>query len=610
MPRRARYLVPRGLPRRDEILAVCVVLAIGAHLLFAQLTFVVAVLFHLTTKVTRWRLTWLAIPAAAGLAWVAAGPRAAVAGYTAGAARVAGYLGDSGHQAEHLMHFTAAFAGLGTWLPRQLPLALLAGAAEAALAGWLSWLHTDEWELRPARPGLIVAARRAATARAIRAGGVAAGDGGCLGIASGSGARITLSWAETAGSVSVCGSVASDVLTTGFQLVHAAIRRHKPVIAVDHTADPALAAQLAAVCAAAGTPLLVFGPGPEAPAACYEPFRHGSPARRAALITAMLSWDGPGRQYRRSCLSYLDDVFELLDAAPGDPRVPVLDDVLHLLNPVALQARMEYVPAGHPRREVLAERIRVSAHLISAEPATIAGPARQLRELRESPFGRWLRPSFDGRRPEKVSPGSQAADIDLGRALADRAVVLFRLGGPPATESSTMLDRLICQDLLRAGAARDGTPGSDANGDGLIWLAECAALPRQAVTSLIARGRPAGLPVLAATTSAPVAADLADLVNVVIAHRMADGGAVPWVADGAAAPREVDGAASPSSADDAAASRLAMAGDPATLRDGEFVLAVRDPPRLVPSGLLVRARVPKVSRDGHAAAPRRAWEGA
>jgi len=610
MPRRARYLVPRGLPRRDEILAVCVVLAIGVHLLFAQLTMVFAVLFYLVTKVTRWRLSWLAIPAAAGLAWAAAGPRAAVAGYTAGAARVAGYLGDSGHQAEHLMHFTAAFAGLGTWLPRQLPLALLAGAAEAALAGWLSWLHTDEWELRPARPGLIVAARRAATARAIRAGGVAAGNGGCLGIASGSGARITLSWAETAGSVSVCGSAASDVLTTGFQLVHAAIRQHKPVLAVDHTADPALAAQLAAVCAAAGTPLLVFGPGPEAPAACYEPFRHGSPARRAALITAMLSWDGPGRQYRRSCLSYLDDVFELLDAAPGDPRVPVLDDVLHLLNPVALQARMEYVPAGHPRREVLAERIRVSAHLISAEPATIAGPARQLRELRESPFGRWLRPSFDGRRPEKVSPGSQAADIDLGRALADRAVVLFRLGGPPATESSAMLDRLICQDLLRAGAARDGTPGSDANGDGLIWLAECAALPRQAVTSLIARGRPAGLPVLAATTSAPVAADLADLVNVVIAHRMADGGAVPWVADGAAAPREVDGAASPSSADDAAASRLAMAGDPATLRDGEFVLTVRDPPRLVPSGLLVRARVPKVSRDGHAAAPRRAWEGA
>jgi hypothetical protein len=582
MPRRARYLVPRGLPRRDEVLAVCVVLAVGVHLLFAQLTLVFAVLFRLITKATRWRLSWLAIPAAAGLAWAAAGSRAAMAGYTAGAALVAGYLGDHGHQAQHLLHFTAAFAGAGSWLPRQLPIALLAGAVEAALAGWLSWLHTDERDLRPARPGLIVAARRAAAVRAIRAGGVVARDGGCLGIAAGSGARITLSWAEAAGSVSVCGLAASDVLTTGFQLVHAAIRRHKPVLAVDHTADPALAAQLAAVCAAAGVPLLVFGPSgtTQDRMACYEPFRHGSPARRAALLTALLSWDGPGRQYRRSCLSYLDDVFELLDAAPGDPRIPVLDDVLHLLNPVALRARMEYVPAGHPRRDVLAERVRVSASLISAEPATIAGPYGQLRDLRESPFGRWLRPSPEG----------PAADIDLGRAIADRAVVLFRLGGPSAAESPAMLGRLICQDLLRAGAARNGTPGGDA--DGLIWLAECAALPRQAVASLIARGRAAGLPVLAATTSAPVAAELADLVNVVIAHRMAAGAVVPRVAAGAAAPR------------------LSEAADPAALRDGEFVLAVQDPPRLVPAGLLVRARVPTVTRDGRAAAPRRAWEGA
>src|SRR5690348_10069885 len=286
MPRRARYLVPRGFPRRDEILAVCVVLAIGVHLLFAQLTMVFAVLFYLVTKVTRWRLSWLAIPAAVGLAWAAAGPRAAVAGYTAGAVQVAGYLGDSGHQAEHLLHFTAAFAGIGSWLPRQLPLALLAGAVEAALAGWLSWLHTDGGDLRPPRPGLIVAARRTAAVRVIRAGGVVARDGGCLGVAAGSGARITLSWTEAAGGVSVCGSAASDVLTTGFQLVHAAIRRRKPVLAVDHTADPALAAQLAAVCAAAGSPLLVFGPGPEAPAAGYEPFSHGSAAGRAAQLTA------------------------------------------------------------------------------------------------------------------------------------------------------------------------------------------------------------------------------------------------------------------------------------------------------------------------------------
>jgi len=556
MPRRARYLVPRGLPRRDEVLAVCVVAVVLVHVLFAQLTILLAAVFYLITRATRWRLSWLAWPAAAGLAWMAAaGPRAAAAGFTAGPARIADYLGASGHQASHLLHFTAAFNGMAAWLPRQLPLALVAGAAEAALAGWLIWLHTDEQDLPPARPGLIVAARRAAAVRAIRAGGVVTRDGGCLGVAAESGARVTLSWAEAAGGISVSGSSGPDVLTAGFQLVHAAIRRRKPVLAVDHTADPELAGRLAAVCAAAGAPLLVFGED-RAGAACYEPFRHGAPARRAALITAMLSWDGPGRQYRRSCVSYLEDVFELLDAAPGDPRIPVLDDVIHLLNPVAMRARMEYVPAAYPRREVLAERTRVSTSLVTSEPATIAEIGRQLRELRGSPFGRWLRPAPDG----------PAADIDLSRAVAERAVVLFRLGGPRSAETCAMLTRLVGQDLLTAGAALDGI-GVD--GDGLIWLTECAALPRSPVTEMIARGRNTGLPVLAASTSAQVAADLADLTNVVVALPAQD------TKDPAAGDHGTAGS-----------------GFPSALRDGEFILTVQDPPRLVPRGFLVRARVP------------------
>ena len=415
----------------------------------------------------------------------------------------------------------------------------------------------------------------------------------------------------------MCGSAEQDVLATSFQLIHAAVRRRKPVLAVDHTSDPGLTGRLAAVCAAAGAPLLVFGAvqgqragtaDAWAQVACYEPFRHGDPGRRAALVTAMLSWDGPGRQYRRSCVAYLEDVFELLDAAPGDPRVPVLDDVIHLLNPVAMRARMEYVPAVYPRRDVLAGRTRVSMSLISAEPATTAELGRQLRELRASPFGRWLRPSA----------GGPSADIDLGRAIAERAVVLFRLGGPdppgpsaPA-ESSAMLTRLVCQDLLAAGAALNGI-GVD--GDGIVWLSECGALPRHAVTDMIARGPGTGLPVLAATTSAPVAADLADLVNVVVAYRMDDAAVARRLSEvtGAAAPAgpgrpaEPDVSASPG----AKAGPVAGAVDLSALRPGEFHLAVKNPQRLVPRGLLVRARVPQVARDaGPAAAQRQAWEGA
>jgi len=565
MPRRARYLLPKGLPRRGEILAACAVAVVLAHLLFAQLTIVLAVVFALITVATRWRLSWLAVPVVIGVAWtLAVGPRAAAAGFADGPAKVIAYLGASGHQIDHVLHFTGAFSGMGGWLPRQLPLAILAGAAEAAVIGWLAWLHTDEVTTRPARPGLLVAARRAATRRAIRAGGVVTRDGSCLGVTAESGARVTLSWSETAGGVSVLGSDAPDVLSMSFQLVHAAVRRRKPVLAVDSTGDPALPARLAAVCAKAGVPLLVFGDTPagradEAQAwirpGCYEPFRHGDPGQRASLVAAMVSWDGPGRQYRRSCVAYLEDVFELIDAAPGDPRVPVLDEVIHLLNPTAMRARMEHVPASYPRRNALAERTRVSVSLLHAEPATIAALTRQLRELRESAFGRWLRPP--GRDP--------AAEIDLGRTVADRGVVLFRLGGAPHAAATAMLTRLVGQDLLTAGAALHGI---GVGGDGIVWLAECGSMPRGSVTELIARGPGAGLPVVAATISEPAAAELAELTNVVVACRMADQATPPGL------------------------------GGLSALRPGEFLLAVKNPQRLVPRAVFVPARIPPPERDG------------
>ncbi len=599
MPRRARYLLPRGLPRRGEILAACVVLAVLVHLLFAQLTMILAVAFYLITKMTRWRLSWLTIPAAAAVAWTAvAGPRAAAAGFGDGPARIVRYLGASGQQVSHLLHVTAAFAGISTWLPRQLPLAILAGAAEAAVAGWLSWLHTDEWNVPPSRPGLLVAARRAATARAIRGGGVVTREGGCLGVVAGSGARVALSWSEAVGGISVCGSAERDVLTTSFQLVHAAIRRRKPVLAVDLSSDPDLPARLAAVCAEAGAPLQVFGDAGAAPAgaACYEPFRQGDPAWRASLVTAMLSWEGPGRQYRRSCLAYLEDVFELLDAAPGDPRVPVLDEVIHLLNPTAMRARMEYVPALYPRREALAERTRVSVSLINAEPATTAQLARQLRELRASAFGRWLRPSGQG----------AAADIDLGRAVTERAVVLFRLGGPDRAASAAMLTRLVCEDLLAAGAALNAI-GVD--GDGMVWLAECGSLPRGALTDLIARGPATGLPVLAVTTSPQAGTALAELTNVLVVHRMTDAAAARQLAAvaGVAGPERPGGPGAPGDGPAPGpgrdgADRLSAFGD------GEFLLAVKNPRRLIPRAQLVQARIPPFPRDrGHTAAAHRAW---
>jgi hypothetical protein len=623
MPRRARYLVPKGLPRRRELLAVCAVALIVAHLLFAQLALLIAVFCYALGKVTRWRQAWLLGPAVAGLVWtLAVGPAAAAAGFTAGPAQIIDYLVASGH----LFHLGPAFAGMGSWLPRQLPLALLAGAAEAGLAGWLSWLHTDEWNMPPSRPGLFVVARRAVAARSIRAGGVVTRDGGCLGIAPGSGKRIALSWSEASYGVLACGATGQDVQTTSFQLIHAALRRRKPVVVIDFTAE-GVRGRLAAACLSAGVSLQVFGGGKGRPdsgqPAVYEPFRYGDPGQRAGLVTAMLTWDGPASQHRRSCAAYLTDVFELLDAVPGDPRVPVLDEVIHLLDPAALRARAAHVPAGYPRRAVLIERAEVSARLVSAEPGTLAALSRQLRAFRASPAGRLLGQPV----------GAQLGGIELSGTISGRGAALFCLGGPAPTagpaapaaglsapavgpsaqtagpEALAMLSRLVCQDLLRLAANLRVAGG---HGDGVIWLAGCQAIPERTFAELVAAGPAAGLAVLATTTSAAAACALAEHTNALVVHRLTDPSAARGLAAAVAPRLPAPGAGVPAAgmpggyaagvpggyaagvpggpAVGVEAPPVVTADDLLALGEDEFVLAVRSPRRLVLRGLAVRAR--------------------
>jgi hypothetical protein len=255
MPRRARHLIPTQLPRRGEVVAAFAVLVLLAHLLFAQLTFVLAVVFAAVNRKARWRLWWLAVPAVAGLAWtVAIGPRAAAAGFVAGPAQILAYLG-GGHPLDRLLHPYGAFAGAGSWLPRQFPFALIAAAAEAALAGWLDWVHIDEWAVRPPRPGALAAFRGALARRVTSAGVVVTRDGCVLGVAPDSGARVVLRWSEIAGAVLVTGADARTLAVSSLQVAHAALRRRKPLIALDLTGDGALAGALGAACAATGTPL-------------------------------------------------------------------------------------------------------------------------------------------------------------------------------------------------------------------------------------------------------------------------------------------------------------------------------------------------------------------
>jgi hypothetical protein len=502
-----------------------------AHLLLAQLTLVLAAVLYATGRVTRWRLSWLAVPAGAGLLWMlAVGPPRAAAGLTAGPRHVLAYLGGIGRHPGQLLHLQDAFAGLTHWLPQQFPLALILAAAEAF---GLCWLHLRRPQRQrggePAwRAGLIVAARRRRTTASLRAGGVVTRDGCCLGVDVITGRPAAVSWPEAEGGVLCAGPSADAGLAaaawvaaqageaqaaeaqaaeaqSGFMLAHAAIRRRKPLIAIDLTGSGSLAESLAAACVEPGAPLLRFGPaGP----GCYEPLRGGDPARAAALVMAMLDWSETGDQHRRSCAAYLTDALAVQAAAPVDRRAPLLDELVHLLTPGGLRERAALIPAYHPRRDVLTDRAAVSAELLLADPAIAAAPLAQLPGLRSSPLGQWLRPAPPG-----------GARISLGRTVRERGVTLFSLDPELHGRAAQMIAGLAATDLMNVCAELQGM---SVPGDSVVWVNGCEVLGTRVLAELVARGRGAGMAVVLGTASAGAADGLAAEVNVLVARGPVD----------------------------------------------------------------------------------------
>src|SRR5258708_4734585 len=126
---------------RNELAAGLASAAVVAQLVLAPVTLLIAAVLTLAGRISRWRPPWLLLPAMAGACWLAAVTiPVSVAALEAGSHRlVAAELAVALHRAWMMQpagHVGAA-AGAGWWLPRAVPLALLAGTAEAAVMLWL-----------------------------------------------------------------------------------------------------------------------------------------------------------------------------------------------------------------------------------------------------------------------------------------------------------------------------------------------------------------------------------------------------------------------------------------------------------------------------------------
>jgi hypothetical protein len=497
---RTPQVAPRDAPHHGELIAVIVLVLLLAHLLLAQLALLLTAAMYLIDRVTRWRPEWLAAPAGIGLVWaLAIGPSRAVSDFTAGPRHVLGYLGGIGGHPGHLLHLSDAYAGLAHWLPEQFPLALIVASAETF---GLCWLQRRLSGGHPWRAGLIVTARRRTTAAGLRSGaGVVTRDGCCVGVDAATGRPAAISWPEAEGGV-LCAGASVD--QSGFALAHAAIRRRKPLIVIDLTGSPWLAESLAAACAEPGAPFSGFG---SAGPCHYEPLRGGDPARSAALVMATIDWADVGDQQRRSCAAYLTDALAVQAAAPGDRRLPVLDDLAGLLTPDGLRERAAQIPPYHPRRDVLADRAAVSARLLQADPAAVAAPAAQLPRLRASALGRWLGPGPAG-----------TPRVSLGQTVRDRGVALFSLGGGDDS-AATMIAGLAVADLT---AVCGELAAMSVPGDSLAWINGCEVLGQRVLADLLRVGHGAGMAVVLGTASGDAADRLAAEVNVLVADGPVD----------------------------------------------------------------------------------------
>jgi hypothetical protein len=250
-PLRSRLGDPAGSFRRGELAAALATAAIAGQLLFAQVTLLAAVALVAVGRLSRWRPHWLAGPALASLIWLlTVGVAGAAAGLDEGARRLSAFLLEAAVHPGRLAHPAAALAGAGAWLPRQLPLALLAACGEAWLLLWLGWWRPGlDWRWRP---GLVTMTRRELSARALAAGRTVTADGCAVGLVAGTGKLAGVSWAEAVHGVLLMGR---DVDQLGLAITCAALRRRKTVLIFEHAGQVCVSERIRELARSVGVPV-------------------------------------------------------------------------------------------------------------------------------------------------------------------------------------------------------------------------------------------------------------------------------------------------------------------------------------------------------------------
>lgn len=499
---RFRFPASADISQRDDLTAGVAVVAFLTQLVFAQVTLALVICLVIVSRVSRWRLLWLVLPATAGAVWLLAiGVRPAAAGYLAVSSRLLGIVARHDTLGAKAAGLRGLLAEWRRWLPGQVPLALVVATAQAAFLS----LPGKTTPKRPYRRGALVAARSCYLSVTLRRGELATYDGGCLGIIPTTGRRAAISWPEAEAGVLCAGQDAATVSATGRDLALAAIQHRKAVVIIDLVGDVdrSRADFIESECAAVDAPLFRLGRGGDQ-GAHYDPLSGARPARATSLTMAMIDWTSVAHASQLFCANYLNAVFTVLAGSrAGSERKngTMLDDLVRLMTPGALRARLAKLSGRSLAAGSLAARVAELSRQLEADPATLAPVAAQLAELSSTALA------------QLIGPAADEASINVVAALAGREVALFSLDRLVLGEPAAMIARLVVADLIETLAER-GDLGRRA--DCLVWINGCEAIDHRQLAALAALGERTGTAVVLGTTTGSECARIAADVNVVV----------------------------------------------------------------------------------------------
>jgi hypothetical protein len=265
---RSRYAGQRDWRGRGDLATTAAVVLAAAELVLAQATLGLTACLLLVAIGTRWRPVWLAVVAASGVLWMlAVGLGPAAAGYLAVGAEMGRFLARPELASGRVTTLWSSVSG--RWiamLAAQLPAAVPLAAAQAFAVTAVRRARSGDPDRQPGspphyRPGLVAVVSRLYLTAMLRRGEVATGDGACLGVRSGCGRRLSVSWRDAAGGILCTGADALAADATALTLALAAIQHRKAVVTVDLTSRvPAAAIERA--CRQAGAPFRLVSSAP------------------------------------------------------------------------------------------------------------------------------------------------------------------------------------------------------------------------------------------------------------------------------------------------------------------------------------------------------------